>query len=151
MEARALNMSQDQDHLRLLSVFHYVVGGIAGLFSFFPVIHLVLGLLFIFAPEKLDGKGQPPPPFIGWFFVGIALLFMAVGWTYAVLVLTTGRFLARRKHYLFCLVMGGVECIFMPFGTVLGIFTIVVLMRETVKGLFTRNPPAPPAYPITAA
>jgi hypothetical protein len=34
-------------------------------------------------------------------------------------------------------VMAGVECIFAPFGTVLGVFTIIVLMRESVKQLFT--------------
>jgi hypothetical protein len=43
---------------------------------------------------------------------------------------------------MFCLVMGGVECLFMPFGTVLGVFTIIVLMREPVKQLFGVNPPA---------
>jgi hypothetical protein len=43
--------------------------------------------------------------------------------------------------------MAGVECIFMPFGTVLGAFTLVVLLRESVKQLFTGNPPPPPAVP----
>jgi hypothetical protein len=42
---------------------------------------------------------------------------------------------------MFCLVMGGVECLFMPFGTVLGVFTIIVLMQEPVKQLFGVNPP----------
>jgi hypothetical protein len=45
--------------------------------------------------------------------------------------------MAHRKHYTFCLVMAGVECLFMPFGTVLGVFTILVLNRQTVKELFT--------------
>jgi hypothetical protein len=35
-----------------------------------------------------------------------------------------------------CLVMRGVECLFMPFGTVLGIFTIILLIQEPVKQLF---------------
>ncbi len=33
-------MDQDLEHLRLLSLFHYVVGGIAALFGCFPFIHL---------------------------------------------------------------------------------------------------------------
>jgi hypothetical protein len=37
------------------------------------------------------------------------------------------------------MVMAGVECIFSPFGTVLGIFTIFVLMRESVKQMFGVN------------
>ena len=32
--------------------------------------------------------------------------------------------------------MAGIECIFMPFGTVLGVFTIIVLMRPSMKELF---------------
>jgi hypothetical protein len=32
--------------------------------------------------------------------------------------------------------MACVECIFIPFGTVLGAFTILVLMRPSVKEMF---------------
>ena len=130
-------MTQDEDQLRLLSIFHYVVGGLAGFFALFPIFHLIVGLFFIFAPNKFAGKGEPPPAFIGWFFVIFAAVFIALGWVFAAFVFTAGRFLARRKHYLFCLVMAAVECIFMPFGTVLGVFTIIVLMRESVKQRFT--------------
>ncbi len=137
-----LVMTRDEEHLRLLSIFHYVVGGLAVLFALFPIIHLILGLVMIFAPNKFGGKGEPPPAFLGWFFVIFAAPFIVLGWTFAVFVLTTGRFLARRKHYMFCLVMGGVECLFMPFGTVLGVFTIMVLMQEPVKLLFGADRPA---------
>lgn len=44
--------------------------------------------------------------------------------------------------------MAAVECMLMPFGTVLGVFTIVVLMRESVKKLFTMNNPVPPTLPV---
>jgi hypothetical protein len=132
-------MTQDEDQLRLLSIFHYVVAGLAGLFALFPIFHLVLGLFFILAPNKFAGKGEPPSAFIGWFFVIFAAVFITLGWVFAAFVFTAGRFLAKRKHYLFCLVMGGVECIFMPFGTVLGVFTLIVLMRESVKQRFANT------------
>ena len=137
-------MSQDEEHLKLLSIFHYVVGGLAALFSLIPVIHLVLGLFFILAPQKLAGKGEMPPAFIGWFFVIFASVVICCGLVFAAFVFSTGRFLARRRHYQFCLVMAAVECIFMPFGTVLGVFTILVLMRESAKSLFAAHglPPA---------
>ena len=137
-------MTQDEEHLRLLSIFHYVVGGLAGLFAEFPIFHLIFGLFFILAPEKFAGKGEPPPAFLGWLFVIFGVVFITIGWTFAALILTAGRFLARRKHYLFCLTMAGVECLFMPFGTVLGVFTIIVLIREPVKQLFAINNPLPP-------
>ena len=138
---KTAKMTRDEEHLRLLSIFHYVVGGFAALFALFPIIHLIMGLVIIFAPNMFAGNGQPPPAFFGWFFVVFAVLFIILGWTFAICILTTGRFLARRKHYMFCLVMAGVECLFMPFGTVLGVFTIVTLTREPVKQLFGANPP----------
>lgn len=132
-------MKQDEEHLKLLSIFHYVVGGLAGLFALFPIFHLIFGLVFILAPDKFAGKGEPPPAIIGWFFVIFAAMFITAGWVLAGFIIAAGRSLARRRRYLFCLVMAGIECIFMPFGTVLGVFTIVVLMRESVKELFSAN------------
>ncbi len=133
-------MKQDEEYLKLLSIFHYVVGGLAGLFALFPIFHLIIGLFFILAPGKFESDGgEAPPTFIGWFFVIFAGLFIMIGWILAGGIITTGRFLERRKYHLFCLIMAGIECIFMPFGTVLGVFTIIVLMRESVKELFSVN------------
>jgi hypothetical protein len=64
-------MAQDEEHLRLLSIFHYVVGGIAALFSFFPAIYLVLGLVFILAPQQMGSTQNAPPEFVGWIFVAM--------------------------------------------------------------------------------
>ncbi len=41
---------------------------------------------------------------------------------------------------MFCLIVAGIECLLMPYGTVLGVFTIMVLMRESVKERFGANP-----------
>jgi hypothetical protein len=135
-------MNRDEEHLKLLSIFHYVVAGCAALFALFPIIYLIFGLFMVLAPASFSGNGQPPPAFMGWFFFIMGGGFVTLGWTFAGLVFAAGRFLARRKHYTFCLVMGGVECLFMPFGTVLGVFSIIVLIREPVKQLFISNPPA---------
>ncbi len=129
-------MNQDEEHLKLLSTFHYVLGGVTALFSLFPVIHLVVGLFFILAPEKMSSHGEPPPAFFGWVFVigaGVAIL---GGLTLAVLIAVSGRFLSRRVRRVFCIVVAGLECLFMPLGTILGVFTIIVLMRPSVNKLF---------------
>jgi hypothetical protein len=130
-------MTQDDEQLRLLSIFHYVLGGIAGLFAMFPLLHLMFGLFIIVSGENFDDGKGPPPAFVGWMFVSFAAVFITLGLTFAAFVLAAGRFLAQRRNYTFCLVMAGVECIFMPLGTVLGVFTIIILMRESVKRQFT--------------
>jgi hypothetical protein len=129
-------MSQDEEHLRLLSIFHYVLGGVLGLFSLFPTLHLGVGLFMILAPGGFADHGEPPPAFVGWFFVigaGIAIL---LGLTLAVLVLIAGRNLARRRRHLYCTVIAGVMCAFMPLGTILGVFTLITLSKSQVKALF---------------
>jgi hypothetical protein len=63
-----------------------------------------------------------------------------MGWLFAALVALSGRSIQKRRRYTFCLIMAGVECLFMPVGTVLGVFTIIVLLRDSVKRQF--SPPA---------
>jgi hypothetical protein len=130
----------DCEHLKLLSMFHYIVSGLTALFACFPIIHLVIGLILIFAPHTLGSGKQQPPAFIGWFFAILASCIILAGWTLAVLILMAGRCIAHRRRYTFCLVMACVECLFMPFGTVLGVFTILALNRQSVKELFTPKP-----------
>jgi hypothetical protein len=101
-------MNQNVEHLRLLSIFHYVVGGIAVLVSFFPLLYSAMGGCILYAarhPTGLPNNQSPPPPILGWFFIAF--------------------------------VVACIECIFVPFGTILGIFTIIVLSRESVKTLFS--------------
>jgi hypothetical protein len=130
-------MSPDDDHLRLLSIFHYVVGAMAGFFALLPIIYAAIGSFILLAPIPANAPPEAtPPPFLGWFFIVIGFIGMAIGWTFALALLVTGRFLGRRRHHTFCLVVAAIECTFMPFGTILGIFTIIVLMRESVKQQF---------------
>jgi hypothetical protein len=126
-------MNQDLDQLRLLSIFHFVVGGMAALLSCIPFIHFFLGLAMTAGwLEDVDPAGQV----FGVFFMVFAGLVILTGWAFAACVINAGRFLGARKRYMFCLVMAAVECIFMPFGTVLGVLTIIVLNRPSVKRLF---------------
>ena len=128
-------MQQDLEHLKLLSIFHYVAAGLAALVACIPFIHLIMGLAL--ASGAL-GDTEPEARPIGFVIVAIAGFFILVGWIFAALVAFAGRSLQTRKRYTYCLVMAGVECLFMPVGTVLGVFTIIVLVRDSVKNLFGR-------------
>jgi len=130
-------MNKDLEQLRLLSIFHYVLAGVTALFSLFPLIHVVVGLAVVFGGPSMGN--EVPPPVFGWLFVLIGGFFILAGISLAVLIFFAGRMLSRRRHYLFCFVAAALECLFMPLGTVLGIFTIVVLSRESVKALFVEG------------
>ncbi len=134
--------NQDEQHLQILSVFHFVVGGLTALFACFPIFHLVIGL------GMLTGGFGPPPadeefPFrlFGLMFVLFPAIIMLLGWALAGSIIAAGYFLSKRQNYTFCLVVAGIECIFIPFGTVLGVFTIIVLVRPTAKALFEARSP----------
>lgn len=126
---------EDTDQLRLLSIGHYVVAGLQALFGFFPVIHLVIGIAMLMSPEaQQDG---PPAALFAAFFIGMALLWMAIAWTMAALLVVAGRNIAARRRRTFCLVVAGLVAILcMPFGTILGVFTFVVLLRPSVRAAF---------------
>ncbi|MCX7005846.1 MAG: hypothetical protein NTY53_01085 [Kiritimatiellaeota bacterium] len=133
-------MTREEEHLRLLSIFHYVVGGLTALFSCIPLIHLAMGIAIV--NGVLDGK-DAAPRFVGWFFIIFASGFILTGWTLAALIIAAGRKLKRRVARTFCLVVAGIECLIVPFGTVLGVFTIVVLMQDTARELFAAQTPTP--------
>lgn len=127
--------NQDLEQLKLLSIFYYVVAGLAGLASILPLFHLVIGLGL--AAGGFQGV-DPVASAMGCFFAAMAATFITAGLAFAVCLAFTGKFLAQQRRYTFCLVMAGVACMFMPFGTVLGVLTIVVLVRDSVKELFAR-------------
>ena len=86
-------MNEDLEHLRLLSIFHYVVAGIGALFACFPVFHLVFGLMLAIAGPPSPGvmehgtRGNPEiPQFIGVMMAGIAGVMILAGWTLALCV-----------------------------------------------------------------
>jgi hypothetical protein len=135
-----INMTQDEEHLRLLSIFHYIVGAISGLSALLPIFYLLFGLIFVYFPERISDRGAPPPALFGWLFIIFGAICTVVGLLLAGSIIATGRFLYNRKQYHFCLIIAGLQCAFFPFGTVLGVFTIIVLVRESVKQLFTTNP-----------
>lgn len=129
---------EDRQYLKLLSIFHYVVGAMTALFACFPLIHLAIGIAMLCG--AFDGK-DAPPKFLGLFFVVFSSIFMLFGWTLAVCMIVAGRKLGRYRARTYCLVIAAIECTLMPFGTILGVFTIIVLMKDSVKELFSAGRP----------
>ena len=135
-------MPQDQEHLRLLSIFHYIVAGLAALFSFFPLLYAAFGgfMLYASAHPQMQ-QGEPPPAAVGWIFIGLGCFGFLIGLTFATCILLAGRFIGQHRRYWFAFVTACVQCLFFPFGIILGVFAIIVLSRTSVKELFGIEPP----------
>jgi hypothetical protein len=136
--------SDNEQHLRLLVIFHYVVAGLTALFALFPLMYVAMGWFFLHAPPPK--QGEPPPPFVGYFIIGVGTVLFLLGQSFAACVFAAGRCIRSRTRYWFAFVMACFQCAFFPFGTVLGVFTIIVLSRPSVKQLFgltvSEQPPA---------
>jgi hypothetical protein len=126
----------DAGHLRLLAIFHFVIAGMACLGILLMAGEFMLMHVIMAHPETWTKPAQAnapdPATFIAifqWFFAAFGLWFVAS----AVLNVMSGLFLRARKHRVFSLVVAGLNCLHMPLGTVLGIFTIIVLVRSSVQ------------------
>jgi hypothetical protein len=190
--------NNDLDHLRLLSIFHYVYAVISALMACIPIIYVVIGIAIVTNAVPLDEvqkefdkiearqkanerqKQQPPgddaaagdanvpegdanapvddviapaeddfapgdnrnhfkaedAKILGVVFAVIGGILALMGWVFAFLVFLAGRKLAAHRSRTFCIVIAAFCCMMVPLGTLLGVFTLVVLSRQSVQALF---------------
>jgi hypothetical protein len=138
--------SRDEGHLRALAICHYVLAGMNAFYGCIPLLHVTLGISMV--AGAFNAGRNPPPPEMGWFFTIVGGSFSLFIWTLAFFSFLGGRFLARHTHYRFCFAIAILECLQMPHGTVLAVFTLLVLSRESVEKLFAGIPSRDP-HPAT--
>ena len=135
-------MDRDRQHLSLLSIFHYVASGFSALFALVFLVYVAFGAVLLKRPDIFTDHGRTPPPplFVGWLLVGLGAGVFLTGLAYGAAMIVAGRALAGRRRWVFCVVMAVLSLPFSPWGTVLGVFTLTVLLRPSVKTLFGRPP-----------
>lgn len=132
--------TSDGDHLRLIAVFHYVFAGFAVLGLGFLFVHYTIMSTVFDNPEMWkNAKGTPPPPqffaAFKWFYLFFGVIVVLGG----VANLVSARCIQKRRGRMFSLVVAGISCLQIPFGTALGVFTFIVLLRESVRGLYAQS------------
>jgi len=135
-------MNETEKQLDLLGLFHFILGGLTALFACLPLIHVGVGAALLLGAFD---SGEAAPRFVGWIFVLMGSLFVLGGWALAAAMIAAGRMLRRRKSRTACQVIAALECLLMPLGTLLGVFTLMALSQDRAQELFDAPPPAPPA------
>lgn len=142
--------NKDVGHLKTLAICHYVVAGLSLLGLGFLALHYTI-MRFVFnavdkvettapASENMVEPAQQTAQrlfseeFFGtfvWFYVLFGVIIVAGG----ILTFMSGRFMHQRKNRTFSMIIAGLNCLHFP-GIVLGVFSLVVLTRESVARLY---------------
>ena len=128
----------DGEHLRALSICYFVSAGMNALASLLGLLYAFMGFFLTAALSQMSSERHEPlaADFFGVFFGLLGLgLFMAFA-VLAALKVVVARRLPQRRSRTFCLFVAGVSCLGIPYGTVLGVFTFLVLSRPSVVRLF---------------
>jgi len=144
-------VDRDQEHLRLLKWGFYITAGMIGCFSLFSLVYIGLGGLLAFIPIPATDSSGFNRRFAEALFLGVGVAFFLIGLTTALLTYFVGRSISERRRWIFCMIVAGLWCLRVPFGTAIGICAILVLIRPSVKALFDgeRMPPAIPTPPYS--
>ena len=144
------SMDRNREDLSLLGIFHYVLAALTMLCGggYGAAMGLMAASMSSMA-RSTPSRGQPPPPEFFALFGGMGALVAFGALLYAAALIAAGICLRRQRHWLYCMIIAGVSCAWMPLGTVLGVFSLLVLLRPGARDLFSGAvPPAPPPAPL---
>jgi hypothetical protein len=136
----------DADHLKLLGIFHLVLAGLTLLGLGFLFLHWLFLHLFLGNPEmfKHAKDGPPPEQFFAvfrWFYIFFGGCIVTAGLLNAI----SGWCILQRRARVYSLIVAGLDCAMIPMGTALGVFTFVVLLRDSVREAYEAAQTPPPA------
>ena len=132
-------MNKDLNHLKILGIIHAIWGVLAILFG------LVFGLLFVAvgANPNVEISGNLSPSDAHQLFLWIGIVVIVLTSIYGILMMIAGGMLRKQRGYGFCFFISILDLFGFP-SIVLGIFTLIVLIRPTVKQLFKGGGALPP-------
>ncbi len=133
----------DEEHLKVLSICYYVSAGMIALMSLFGLLYVVIGAFALAAGNSgriYANSNEPSPEFMGALFIGIGIGMFGLGILGAILKVVAGNRIRRKRSRILCMVIAAIGCLEFPYGTLLGVFTFIVLGRNSVRLLFEAVP-----------
>ena len=124
-------VDRDEEHLRLLGNYHLLVAGLNALgLLFFVLLPLILGPAYI---NAIGGDIGNPPELLQRRLLATLIIGGILTFIYAM----NGISLKNKRNRISIFMMSVLECLNFPLGMILGISTILVMRRESVKALFS--------------
>jgi hypothetical protein len=138
----AYQIRQDGEYLQILSVLYYVMTGLTALGGCIPTIYMFIGMALLGGASagSVKPNDQAGMAIAGGVITAITGLISLIFWVFAYCLYLTGRYLSEGRSPTFCFINACLICMSVPFGTALGVFTIIVLNRPTVKARFEGHP-----------
>ena len=134
----------DNEHLKLLSLFHYIFGGIILAYAFFIILQFIF--LFYFLETFLRNSSfntftsnNDFDPLIFKFILYIGIAFFIIMLIGGILEILSGKFIKARKNRTFSYIIAILNLLSIPYGSILGIMTLTVLGRNTIKEMYIKN------------
>jgi hypothetical protein len=132
-------MNKDLNHLKLLGTLHITWGVLAILFGLlFGIIYVAIG-----ANTSVEISGNISPNAAHEIFLVIGIAAVVLSSIYGILMIMAGGMLRKHRGYGFCFFVSILDLLGFP-SLILGIFTLIVLVRPTVKELFKGGGALPP-------
>ena len=127
----------DDEHLKLLSLFHYISGGITLAFALFFGAYFIL-IFYILSLAEFQKDINPPlnkamPEAFFTIMLTIFMIIFILGLLFGIGQIISGRLLKLRQLRWFSFTVGIINLLNFPYGTILGIFTIIAIERDSVK------------------
>lgn len=127
-----------KDKLGLLTLFHYILGGLTAFFALIALIYIFMGVLMLTGIIKAD-DGQIVPVFFAWGCIILSSLLFVVCSILSFCTVLAGLSIRNKKNYNFCLIVAAVNSIFFPLGTILGGATLWTLLNDNIKKGFKKR------------
>jgi hypothetical protein len=146
-----------RERLRLLALGYYVKGAVGAVFISFFLLHFCLFLGMSFIPESSWNTpsksvataqsssvpsppprpaNQGPPVIIFRILAAVIGVIILLGWTFGALTIYAGRCVQKRRHRVLIYVMAGLNCALIPWGTLLGVATFMLLQSPAGQKAF---------------
>ncbi len=129
----------DEDQLKMLGIFHFIGAGLALIGLLLTLVLYINFESFLSQVAQLERQlPQLEDAFVDlrWVYLTMAIWSIALSF----LNLLSGLLIRAKKHRTFSLVVAAINCLQIPLGTVLGAFTILVLIRGSVRMLYGDEP-----------